>query len=214
VLSLGLLGELLLQSVATQSGDVGSRSLLAWMNVGARRRSRRSDYGALIAVTTRAYLRIRFLMTLQSAAVSKPFSAAAWSGSGVLAASLERVLVDLSDVIAAWRQVRAVAPVEVAERADDVVSALAELMLDPDPGLFKPLRQRAAKARRETAEERYQLTLRAFTLADTADAAPRRRDRRSAEAELRELPAPPLLRSVRSATTIQPGSGTRRARRL
>jgi hypothetical protein len=191
VLSLGVLGELLLQAVAAQGGEVGSRSLFAWLNVGARRRARLTTYEALVTVTTRAYLRIRLVMTIQSAAASKPLSAAAWSGFGVLAASLERALADMADVIAAWRQLRGVGTVEVAVRADALVSALAALMLDPDPGLLKPFRRRSASARRVIAEERYLSTLRAFTLAATADTAPRKQDRRSAAAELRALPAAP-----------------------
>lgn len=158
------------------------------MNVGARQRSRRTDYESFVTVTTRAYMRIRFLMTLQSTAASKPLSAAAWSGFGMLAGSLERVLIDLADVLAAWRQVRAVAPEAVAVRADGLVSALAGLLHDPDPGVLRPLRQRAAETRREKAEQLYQFALRAFTLAATAHAAPRRQDRRTAETKLHQLP--------------------------
>ena len=97
-----------------------------------------------------------------------------------LVSVLDHGVSDMAGVLEAWLAARDIAPVPLADAADDLVLALAGLSMHPDPGWRSPWRRQASRALAAVATERFDTTLAEFVRLVDADTAKRRRARKAA----------------------------------
>jgi hypothetical protein len=171
-------GMTLLQAIAAESGDAGTSLLRRRLAVGARRAERLAAYRSLEDIVLRARLRVDLLLALHSARLNPLDVPAQMAAFSVIANSLDRTLVDLSEALSAWRRLRSVGSKEVIAAADDLMAALAEMLKHVDPGWHRPRKRKAQRRLAAEAQEEYNRALATFDKHAQADAAPRRSDRR------------------------------------
>ena len=183
---------MLAQSLTSEVAKTATQEATGWVR-GPRQRSRRlAQYNEFQVVSYRTHLRIKTLLAVQQAR-QNPFDVAAVLGGYPTAvAALDRVVSDLSVVWEAWHRVHLVAPEPVHAGADEVITALADLLAHVDPGWHKPRQRAAVKRRAREAEERFIDAATRFGRLALADSAARRRDRRAAQ---RRVSSPKLSRA-------------------
>ena len=189
VMVLEAVGAALLQAVATQGSQSGVQELGRRFSFRARRDARRLQYDALSLTVVRAQLRIDLVLAIHATMVNPLNVSVQWSGISLITQAMDRALVDLSEVIGAWHRVRALAPDSVGVKADVLLTSLAQLLQNPDPGFHRPRRRRVARNSTLEARSRYEEALRKYALACRVDTSPSRRRRREARQELEALDA-------------------------
>jgi hypothetical protein len=186
MIGLEAVGMAVLQALAAESSDAGTGFLRRHL-AGGGRAERLAAYRTLEDVVLRARLRVDLLLALHTARLNPlnvPAQAAAFS---VIASSLDRTLVDLSDALSAWRRLRAVGNKDVIAAADHLMVALAELLKHVDPGWHRPRKRKSHRHLAAEAQDAYNTAIANFDKHVQADTAPHRAERRRLRRELVEV---------------------------
>jgi hypothetical protein len=107
----------------------------------------------------RAHLRIDTLLALHRARLKPYDPITTFTSYPTAARALDRVITDVADVFDSWHSVRAIGPVAVARRADEVLESLAGLLADIDPGWHRPRARARARRRSQAASTRFTAAL-------------------------------------------------------
>lgn len=168
------------QALAAEAGKTAARGLTGGLGRRPGRPVRRAAYQALMVGCLRAQLRITSLLAVHRARLNPLDLVAVVTGYPVAVTALDRVITDLADVSEAFCAVQALAPADVAQGAEELLMALAQLLAHVDPGWHRPRRRREVLRHARDARERYDAALSEFGRLAHADSAPRWRDRRAA----------------------------------
>lgn len=158
-----------------------AESLSATFGQRRGRDERRAAYQEMHVRVLRTRLRIDNLLAIHRARHHPLDLVAAYTGYPTSVMALDRVLVDLAEVMDSWHSVRAHAPAPVARGADEVLTSLAGLLTNVNPGWHRPAARRRAKQLAHEATEHFSSALAEFDRLTTADAAPQRRTRKAAQ---------------------------------